>query len=262
MAETNSTEQATGDASRGVETQEQHVPYSRFKEVNDQLAAFKELGTPEEIAQVIDQFGKMLESQKRQETSNSEVKVEPKPGDIPAETRAKILRQLEQVTGIDISTLKPALEMLKVRQDSSEEARLEKIRNDANDLVGKLALDAGFAEDQLPRIAGLVASRVYGNNTMLSEFLRGNLAVVKQAFTKENEEFLSKNLVKPLKIKKSPALSVLSGNQGLPGTEKSQRTLTNAEIAKLPPHERRQVMGQQAWDYYHLQLAERENTGE
>ena len=260
MAEAALPPSPSGDGEKGVEGDEQKIPYSRFKEVNDKLKAYAELGDPEQIAALIDQHAQLTEALKRQETKTPDPKPTSTKSKIPEEKRAEILQQLNDVLGFDLSALAPALGEVKARVDGSDEQRLSTLRSQAATKVAQLAKAEGYSEEATKRIEKLVASEVYENDKLLKRFFAGDLSVVEEAFAKENEAFFSSNMVKPLK-KKAPSLSVLNGAEGMV-TEKPGKVLSDEEINKLPPQQRARAMGEKAWNFYHAQLAAKQEAGE
>lgn len=256
----------TGDEGKGTEggEGEQKIPYARFKEVNDQLKAYKEMGDPEEIAQLIEDHGTLTTALRRQKQSEPESKPT-KPDPKLQEKRDLIAQQFSELFGVDPRELKDALGALKSRQDVTDQNVSSKLRSEATALVVKLAKAAGYVDpEQLNTIENEVASHVlYGSDKNLKRFFAGDLSVVEEVFTQRNEKNFSKNMVKSLPQKRQTNLSTLNGSQGLAGEGKSQKTLSKEEINKLPPQQRVQALGELAWNTYHEQLdARREVVGE
>jgi len=257
---------ATDDASEGVESkgEEQRVPYSRFKEVTDRLKAYAELGTPEQIAAVIDDYPRLAEALKRQEQSASEQKPQPTAKKIPDEKRPEILAQLNDLVGGDLRQLIqliPTIQDTKQQVDGASEMRLNQLRATAAAKVASLAKAEGYSAESVDRIEKLVASRVYGEPDLAKRFFNGDMSVVDEAFASENRDFFSTNMVKPLKAKRSSDLSLLNGNEGRT-TEKPAKSLSAEEIAKLPPQQRSRAIGNLAWDYYNARVADKEEAVE
>jgi len=258
---------ATDDAGEGVDSkgEEQRVPYSRFKEVNDRLKQYSELGDPAQIAALIDDYGRLAETVKRQEQSAPEQKPQPTTKNkIPDEKRAEILAQLNDLVGYDIrelGKLAPTVQDVKQQVEGASELRLNQLRATAAAKVASLAKSEGYSAESVDRIEKLVASRVYGEPELAKRFFNGDMSVVEEAFHKENTEFFSSNMVKPLKAKRAQDLSLLNGNEGRT-TEKPQKSLSAEEIAKLPPQQRSRAIGNLAWDYYNARVAAKEEAGE
>ena len=103
MAEAVLSPSPSGDGEKGVEGDEPKIPHSRFKEVNDKLKAYAELGEPEQIAALIDQHAQLTEALRRQEQKAPEPKPTSPKSKIPEEKRAEILQQLNDVLGFDLS---------------------------------------------------------------------------------------------------------------------------------------------------------------
>lgn len=246
------------------EKKDQAVPYTRFKEVNDQLAQFKQLGMdPVEIVQELKDYRDLVVSIKDEAAKGDSALKESK-SKLSPEKREQIKQELEELFP-GISKLADIQQTAERASDASEAASRSHITNlqtQASKLVSKFVDEAGYDVGAAEQIEALVANSVYGNKTSLNKFLQGDLSVVKAAFDELDSSFLSKNLIKPVRSKKSTLPGLLTGNKGLSVDNKDNTPLTEEKLAKMSPGDRRAAIGKDAFDYYNQLAAARAAANE
>lgn len=239
------------------------IPYDRFKEVNDQLAAYKAIGSTEEISQLIDDYAAVIAATQKQEPVSKELAKEAK---LTPEKRAAILEQLEEVLpGISkFSELTNTTKALEQKDAAEVTANIERMQREATDTVVRLLDESGFDttdKDFVAVVADAVANRIYGNKTLTAElFSKKNLGVVKQVFEQIKEKFLIKHVAAKPRVKIPRIPGMLRSSDGKPSTEKVTETISPEKLKGMSHQQQMKALGNAAFDIYEQFANERETT--
>lgn len=166
----------------------QTIPYARFKEVNDQLAAFKQLGfAPDELTEALGVLATLLQQQESaQQASGAQAQPTAQQTNgngqwNPAEFEKWLVQQIPWLTQV-----KSFYENSQKEKQLSTEALVNRSRAE----LKKLAMKAGYTEDQLEDLENAVSGMMHGNPDMLNRWRFGDFSVVQEAFEGHQERFV------------------------------------------------------------------------
>jgi hypothetical protein len=177
---------ASSDIEAGDESENKpprDIPYSRFKEVNDEA---------KESKQIVDWYRKnigdpndVVEFQKWKQAQLARAKEDAEDGEIsPAKLAAikKLMRAAD-----------PEYAEFLERQKTSDKERLEAQFDDAEDQIRELAKTAGLPQDEkiITRVGRHIMEEINSDPKLLRQWQTGNLSCIKRAFTRYQEEYLA-----------------------------------------------------------------------
>jgi len=235
------------------------IPYARFKEVNDQLADFKQLGMdPSEVVQELQNYRDLVTSIKDEAAKSDSAPDKPK-SKLSATKQAEIRQELEELfPGLSkLGEIEQKASAANASADSANKAHISGLQQQASKMVAQLVDSAGYDSAASDKIEALIANAVYSDKHSLNKFLKGDLSVVQTAFRDLDEAFLSKNLIKPVRTKTAKELpNMLMGNKGLSVDSKdTSEKLTEDKLKTMSHQERKRAIGKDAYEFY-VQLAE------
>jgi hypothetical protein len=161
----------------------QSIPYSRFKEVNDEAKQAKQvvdwyrqnIGDPDDV----------LEFRKWKQETLSKAKQDESAGDISPEKLAQV-RKLMRAADPEYA------QMLEDRT-TREQERIEAQLDEAEETIRDLAKSAGFPQDEkvVARIAAHIMAEVDADDTLLRQWRSGKTSCLKKAFERYVEEYIT-----------------------------------------------------------------------
>lgn len=187
-----STPAAPGGAAPGGQPggAEQTVPYARFKEVNDQLKAFKDLGfSPEEVNEALVALAAFVEqSQASAQAGSGGGNGGTQPAQAP-QNGQWTQKQWEEW----LFQQYPWMRNMKDgydRQQASTQSRNDWRVTQAQERLKGLAIKAGYSEEKLKQMEDIVAALIRSDQSMMAAWENGDLSVVDQAFKAHQTGFV------------------------------------------------------------------------
>jgi hypothetical protein len=167
-----------------------NIPYSRFKQVNDEAKQSKSVvdwyrqnvGDPDDV----------LEFKKWKAEQTKRVKEDADNGDLSQDKLAQF-KKLMRAADPEYAEF---LENQKFTQEQRSEAQFD----EAEDLIRDLSKDSGFPEDEsvISRIAAHIMDEVKSDEKLLRAWQAGHTAsVIKKAYNRYMEDFVGKIRTKP-----------------------------------------------------------------
>ena len=248
--------QPAGSVKEGTD---KSVPYARFKEVNDHLAEFKQLGLePSEVVQELQNYRDLITSIK-DEAARGDSATDKSKSKLSATKQAEIRQELEELfPGLSkLGEIEQKANASSQAANEASKAHISGLQSQASKMVAQLVDKTGYDVAASEQIEALVANAVYGDKRSLNKFLKGDLSVVESAFNDLEERFLAKNLIKPVRSRAGKNIpTMLSGNVGLSVDSKDlSEKLTEEKLKAMPPQARRAAIGKDAYEFY-VALAE------
>ena len=244
---------SVSDAGDESSKKSQSVPYERFAEVNEALKAYKQFGDPAEILDLVKDYTRLVE----EKAASKEKPSSSKDSRIPADKRAQILADLEEVLP-GVSRIPELLEKVGKVEESTKElsaTQVARLQAQASELVKRLVSDEGYDPKISRRVEELVATEVYSDRKLSRAFYSGDLSAVEKAFAAVKSDFLDTHVAKPLKADHKAKVPGMM-QSGRSSTEKEAPPLSEAELKKLSPQEQRKAIGKDAFAFYEKLVAE------
>lgn len=163
---------------------EQSVPYSRFKEVNDELKKYKALGlTPEEVGAAVEYVAESVQRQQStpQAGANGGANGSNGSPDMEQAWRAYLLKIMPWLKDAEESHTRSKAEADERNAWQTKRARAE---------LAKLAKDAGYNEDQLDALENAISGIIYGNEDFRLAWKHGDVGAVRDAFESHRKGFV------------------------------------------------------------------------
>lgn len=246
------------------------VPYQRFKQVNDTLAAYKELGSPDDVAADLVAYRQLQQAVASGALDSPAPQDTPKPVE-PSENDARILKKLQElIPGIGkLGDMEAAIRALDNNTKAMQSQTVEQLQAQATTWVqGKLVDDGYIPENPsseesentkklAKQLEDLVANRVYQDDKLRKRFLSGDLQVVQEAYS-EVDKLLGNKFQKTPKRKVPSMFGTANGQPSM--SEFSKSKYSEADLAKMEPKQRKKALNDEAFRMYH-ELAEARQEG-
>lgn len=171
---------------------EQSVPYARFKEINDELKAFKELGfTKEEIQEALVALAAFVEREQAgpQAGPESSSNAGTQPQTTNNANGAWTQKQWEDWALQTFPWMRAMKESHEAQQRTTQSTNQWRVTQGREKLKG-LALKAGYKEEQLPQLEEILAALIRSNPDMKAAWDNGDLSVVEQSFKAHQTGFV------------------------------------------------------------------------
>lgn len=169
-------------------TQSQTIPYARFREVNDQLAAFKQLGfEPQELTEALSVLAALIQQQESQPQAGGAQaqSVAPQTNGNgqwnPAEFEKWLVSQIPW-----LNQVKSFYETSRQEKQQSTEALVVRSRAE----LKKLATKAGYTDDQLEALENAVSGMMHGSPELLNRWRFGDLSAISEVFESHQDRFV------------------------------------------------------------------------
>lgn len=187
-----SAQPVVGSTSAAPGGTEQTIPYARFKEVNDELKAFKELGfTRDEIQEALVALAAFVE--REQAGSQAEPANSGNGGQQPNQTAPQngqwTQQQWEQWALATFPWMREMRDAHEAQKRSTEGQQGYRV-NQGREKLKALAIKAGYKEEQLKQLEDIVAAVIRGDEAMMAAWTNGDLSVVEQAFKAHQTGFV------------------------------------------------------------------------
>lgn len=172
---------------------EQSIPYARFKEVNDALKAYKDLGfSAEEVQEALVALAAFVEQEQArsqaQPASSSNASTQPNAASNTnnGQWTQKQWEEWALQTFPWMREMKDAHERSRQTTESQNSYRVKQ----GQDRLKALALKAGYKEEQLKQLENIIAAVIRGDDAMKAAWDNGDLSVVEQAFKSHQTGFV------------------------------------------------------------------------
>lgn len=169
---------------------EQTIPYARFKEVNDQLKAFKDLGfSAEEVQEALVALAAFVEQAQAapQAAANaSNGGTQPSNNGTNGQWTQK---QWEDWALQTFPWMREMREAYNAQQRSTQGQNSYRVKQ-GQDKLKALALKAGYKEESLGQLENILAAIIKGDDAMKAAWDNGDLSVVEQAFKAHQTGFV------------------------------------------------------------------------
>lgn len=208
---------------------EQTIPYARFKEVNDQLKAFKDLGfSAEEVQEALVALAAFVE--REQAGPQAQPANSGNGGQQPTangNTNGQWTQQQWEEWALNtFPWMREMRDAHNAQKRSTEGQNTYRVKQ-GQDKLKALALKAGYKEEQLKQLEVLVAALIRSDDAMKAAWDNGDLSVVEQAFKAHQTGF-----VEP--VARTYATSV-SGRKAANRQELAPRVTGGAAPPPTPP---------------------------
>lgn len=171
---------------------EQSIPYARFKEVNDALKAYKDLGfSAEEVQEALVALAAFVEREQAgpqaDPASSGNGSTQPQTtNNTNGQWTQKQWEEWALQTFPWMREMKQAHEAQRQSQQSTNDWRVSQ----AQERLKKLATTAGYKEESLKQLENIVAALIRGDAGMKAAWDNGDLNVVEQAFKAHQTGFV------------------------------------------------------------------------
>lgn len=163
----------------------QNIPYTRFKEVNDQLKAYKELGmAPEELGELFEVLS-MIPPEQLQQVLTANRGSDPNRTTAPAQpddAETKQLRAMLERAYPELAQMKQMVGGMSAAQQRQQvefaEARAER----ATSVLTGLATEAGYTAEDAKQLEPVVVALIDADPALLRRWRTGDVTVVNEAF--------------------------------------------------------------------------------
>ena len=170
---------------------EQSIPYARFKEVNDALKAYKDLGfSAEEVQEALVALAAFVEqAQAREQVPPANAGnggQQPANGSTNGQWTQKQWEEWALQTFPWMREMRDAYEAQRRSTEGQNSYRVKQ----GQDKLKALALKAGYKEEQLKQLENIVAALIRSDDGMKAAWDNGDLSVVEQAFKAHQTGFV------------------------------------------------------------------------
>jgi len=170
---------------------EQTIPYARFKEVNDALKAYKDLGfSAEEVQEALVALAAFVEQ------SQTEASGSPANGSNGGTQQSNngsngqwTQKQWEEWALQTFPWMREMRNAYDAQQRSTQGQQSYRVKQ-GQDKLKALAIKAGYKEEQLGVLENLIAAIIRGDDAMKAAWDNGDLSVVEQAFKAHQTGFV------------------------------------------------------------------------
>ena len=172
---------------------EQTVPYARFKEVNDALRAYKDVGfSAEEVQEALVALAAFVEQAQAAEQASaaSASNGGTQPSASGSSGNGAWTQKQWEEWALQTFPWMRELKQAHERQQATSRSQGEYRVRQGQDRLKALALKAGYSEEKLAQLEDIVAAIIRGDASMLAAWENGDLSVVEQAFKAHQTGFV------------------------------------------------------------------------
>ena len=171
---------------------DQTIPYARFKEVNDALKAYKDLGfSAEEVQEALVALAAFVE--REQAGPQAQPANSGNGGQQPSQQAPQngqwTQQQWEQWALQTFPWMREMRDAHEAQRRSTEGQNSYRVKQ-GQDRLKALALKAGYKEEQLKTLENIVAALIRSDDAMKAAWDNGDLSVVEQAFKAHQTGFV------------------------------------------------------------------------